>query len=54
MAGEIFQILTVQIVGKCICETFLLSLQDLIIRPHVKQSPHKFAQKSLFSHEKPF
>ena len=29
-------------------------LHDLIIRPHVKQYPHKFAQKSLFLHEKLF
>ena len=54
MAGENFQIYTVQITGKCICETFPPSLHDLIIRPHVKQSPHKFAQKSLFPHEKLF
>ena len=37
-----------------ICETFPPSLYDLIIRPHVKQSPHKFAKKSLFPHEKLF
>ena len=54
MAGENFQIYTVQITGKCICETFPPSLHDLIIRPHVKQCPHKFAQKSLFPHEKIF
>ena len=54
MAGEIFQIYTVQITGKCICETFPPSLHDLIIRPYVKQSPHKFAQKSLFPDEKLF
>ena len=52
--GENFQIYTVQITEKCICETFPPSLHDLIIRPHVKQSPHKFAQKSLFPHEKLF
>ena len=45
MASENFQIYTVQITGKCICETFPPSLHDLIIRHHVKQSPHKFAQK---------
>ena len=48
MAGEIFQIYTVQITGRCICENFPPSLHDLIIRPYVKQSPHKFAQKILF------
>ena len=48
MAREIFQIHTVQITGKFIYETFPPSLHDLIIRPHVKQSSHKFAQKSLF------
>ena len=47
------KIYTVQITGKCICKTFPSSL-CLIIRPYVKQSPHKFAQKSLFSHEKLF
>ena len=54
MARENFQIYTVQITGKYIYETFPPSLHDLIIRPHVKQSSHKFAQKSLFLHEKPF
>ena len=39
MAGENFQIYTVQITGKCICETFPPSLYDLIIGPHVKKSP---------------
>ena len=54
MAGENFQIDTVQITGKWICEPFPPSLYDLIIRPHVKESPYKFAQKILFSHEKFF
>ena len=64
MAGESFQSCTVQVTGKCICETFPPSLHDLIIRPYVKKSPpppppllprpHKFAQKSLFPHEKLF
>ena len=30
------------------------SLHHLIIRTHVKQSPNKFAQKSLFPHERLF
>ena len=54
MAGENFQIYTVQITGKCIYETFPPSLYDLIIRTYVKQSLHKFDEKSLFSHEKLF
>ena len=54
MTREYFQIYTVQITGKYICETFPSSLHDLIIRPHVKQSPQKFAQKSLLPHEKLF
>ena len=54
MARENFQIYTVQITGKCICETFPPFLHDLIIRLYVKQYPHKFAQKSLFLHEKLF
>ena len=45
MTRENFQIYTVQITGKCIWETFPTSLNYLIIRPHVKQSLHKFAQK---------
>ena len=52
MARKIFYTCTVQITGKCICKTFPPSLHDLIIRPHAKQFPHKFAQKSLFPHEK--
>ena len=51
MAGEYFQIHTVQITAKCICETFPPSLHDLIIRPYVKESPHRFTQKSLFLQE---
>ena len=54
MAGEIFQIYTVQITGKCICETFPPSLHDLIIRPYVKQSPHKFAKKKFVPPSKGF
>ena len=54
MAEEIFQIYTVQITGKYIWETFPPFLHDLIIRPYVKQSPHKFAQKSSFPCEKLF
>ena len=37
MAGEIFQIYSVQVIGKCICEIFFPSFDDLIINPHVKQ-----------------
>ena len=54
MAEEYFQIHTVQITGKCIRETFPPALHDLIIRPYVKQSPHRFTQKSLFLQEKLF
>ena len=54
MDGENFQIHTVQITGKCICETFPPSLHDMVTRPHVKQSPHKFTQKCLFRQEKLF
>ena len=36
MAGEHFQIYSVQINGNCICETFPSPLHDLIISPHVK------------------
>ena len=39
MAGENSQIYSVQITGKCICETFPPPLHDLIIGPHVKH-PH--------------
>ena len=53
MARENFQIYTVQITGKYIYETFPPSLHDLVIRPHVKQSSHKFAQKVCSPHEKP-
>ena len=55
MAGENFQIYTVQITGKWICETFPPSLHDLIIKSHVKQplTRHKFAQK-MFSPWKAF
>ena len=45
MVGENFQIYSVQITGKCICETFPPSLHDQIIRPHEKQSPNKFVKK---------
>ena len=38
MARENFQIYSVQVIGKCICETFFLSFHDLIINPHVKQA----------------
>ena len=44
MVGEKFQIYSVQITGKCICETFPPPLYVLIIRPHVNNR-HKFAQK---------
>ena len=55
MAGENFQIYTVQVTQKCICETFPPSFHDLIIRPHVKQPfPYTFPQESLFPHEKLF
>ena len=54
MAKENFRIYNVQTIGKCICETFPPLLHDLIIRSHLKHSPHKFAQKSLFPHEKLF
>ena len=37
MAREIFQIYSVQVIGKSICETFFPSFHDLIINPHVKQ-----------------
>ena len=37
MVGGNFEIYSVQITGKCICETFPPPLHDLIIRPHVKQ-----------------
>ena len=53
MAGEIFQIYTVQITGGCLCENLPLSFHDLIIRPYVKQPPHEFAQK-IFSPMKSF
>ena len=39
MTGEIYQIYSVQITGKCICETFPPPLRELIISPHVKDSP---------------
>ena len=42
MAGENFQIYTIQITGKRIFETLPPSLHDLIIRPHVKQSLMNF------------
>ena len=46
MAGEIFQIYSVQVIGKCICEFFLPSFDDLIINPHVKQPlPQVYAKK---------
>ena len=55
MAGQIFHVYTVQIItGKCVSETFPPSLHDLIIRPCVKQFPHKFSQKSLFPNQKIF
>ena len=50
MARANFQIYTVQITGKCICETFPSLLHDLIIRPHVKQIPHKISKNSFFPH----
>ena len=64
MAGKNFQIYSVQIIGKCICETppplprpppLPPPLHDLIISPCVKQPHHhKFAQKSLFPYAKLF
>ena len=54
MVGENFQIYSVQITGKCICETFPPSLHDQIIRPHEKQSPHKFVKKKVCSPMKIF
>ena len=50
MARANFQIYTAQITGKCICETFPPLLHDLIIRPQVKQTPHKISKKSVFPH----
>ena len=57
MVAVKFQLCSVQITGKCICEVKKLSSphhpwRDLIIRPHVGQPVHKFAQKSLLHHER--
>ena len=56
MVWENSHICIVRITGKRTCETFPPSLHDLIISPHVKHPPppHKFAQKSLLPHAKPF
>ena len=50
--GEIFRFTLFKLLKRT-CETFPPSLHDLIIRPHVKQSPHKFAKK-FFSPKKSF
>ena len=54
MAGEIFPISSVQIIEKCILESFPPPLHDLIISSHVKQPHYKLAQKSMFPHAKLF
>ena len=54
MAVGSFQNYGVQVIGKCICEIFALPLHDLIFRPHIKRPHHKFSQKGLFPHGKPF
>ena len=55
MAREIFQIYTVQITSKCICETFPPSLHDLIIEPYVTPPPPSYiCPKKFVLHEKVF
>ena len=54
MAEEIFPISSVQIIEKCILESFPPPLHDLIIGSHVKQPHYKLAQKSMFPHAKLF
>ena len=51
MAGENFQIYSLQITGKCLCETFPPPLHDLTIRPPVKQSPINLSKKICSSME---
>ena len=45
MAMGNFQIYSVRIIGKSICETFPPPLHDMIIRSHVKRPHQKFFQK---------